>query len=252
VNVYGSDPYAYDFEAALNASAAGGFGEQTGAERRFERHARLYGVDCVLVSATSLSPVSRVRLKLALREVAKEHKRKRKPETWWKDAPDVDAGDVRTLAAAGLVPMEIVRLIGWTSSRVERALADTGDPEEIAAEPHNQAAKNARMGTKLASPGNHPRSAGSSRRRRDAIALSKRGMTSMAIADTLGLSDATVRRYLAKGRTAKPRIFVGCMTCDQGRWVADVEHANTWLETHWKRCKRGISLRGSEAVKRAA
>jgi len=40
------------------------------------------------------------------------------------------------------------------------------------------------------------------------------------------------------GRTARPRVYVGCLPCAQGLYVADVEHANRWIETHWRRCKR--------------
>ena len=49
-----------------------------------------------------------------------------------------------------------------------------------------------------------------------------------------------------KGRTERPRVYVGCLPCAQGRWVADLEHANIWLATHWKRCRVGSGLRGVE------
>jgi hypothetical protein len=50
-----------------------------------------------------------------------------------------------------------------------------------------------------------------------------------------------------KGRTENPRVYVGCLPCAQGRMVADIEHANIWLETHWKRCPHTLSLRGCGA-----
>ena len=51
-----------------------------------------------------------------------------------------------------------------------------------------------------------------------------------------------------KGRTTRPRVYVGCFPCAQGRWVADLEHANIWIENHWKRCRGPLSARGSKAV----
>jgi hypothetical protein len=41
-----------------------------------------------------------------------------------------------------------------------------------------------------------------------------------------------------RGQTTRPRIYVGCLPCAKGRYVADVEHANRWLESHWSRCCR--------------
>jgi hypothetical protein len=51
----------------------------------------------------------------------------------------------------------------------------------------------------------------------------------------------------AKGRTENPRVYVGCLPCKQGRWVADLEHAGIWVENHWKRCRGPLSARGSKA-----
>jgi hypothetical protein len=52
-----------------------------------------------------------------------------------------------------------------------------------------------------------------------------------------------------KGRTENPRIYAGCLPCSQGRWVADLEHANIWIVTHWKRCRSfGSGLRGDEKL----
>src|SRR4029077_9199833 len=42
------------------------------------------------------------------------------------------------------------------------------------------------------------------------------------------------------GRTRRTRVYVGCLLCAQALWVADIEHANRWLETHWRRCKRSL------------
>jgi hypothetical protein len=59
-----------------------------------------------------------------------------------------------------------------------------------------------------------------------------------------------------KGRIERPRVYAGCLPCGQGRWVADLEHANVWLTTHWKRCRLGSGLRlaekTSDALKVAA
>lgn len=49
-----------------------------------------------------------------------------------------------------------------------------------------------------------------------------------------------------KGRTEKPRVYVGCLPCAQGRWVADLDHGNIWLVTHWKRCRHLLPSRGSK------
>ena len=50
-----------------------------------------------------------------------------------------------------------------------------------------------------------------------------------------------------KGRTENPRVYAGCLPCAQGRWCADLEHANIWIENHWKRCRGPLSARGSKA-----
>jgi hypothetical protein len=34
-----------------------------------------------------------------------------------------------------------------------------------------------------------------------------------------------------KGRTENPRVYAGCLPCAQGRWCADLKHANIWIET---------------------
>jgi hypothetical protein len=51
-----------------------------------------------------------------------------------------------------------------------------------------------------------------------------------------------------KGRTENPRVYAGCFSCAQGRWVADLEHANVWIENHWKRCRGPLSAREPKAV----
>lgn len=52
-----------------------------------------------------------------------------------------------------------------------------------------------------------------------------------------------------KGRTERPPVYAGCLPCGQGRWVADLEHANIWLSVHWNRCRSfGSGLRGAESV----
>jgi hypothetical protein len=48
-----------------------------------------------------------------------------------------------------------------------------------------------------------------------------------------------------KGRT-EPR--VGCLPCKQGHWTADLEHANIWIENHWRRCRHPLPARGSKAA----
>ena len=53
-----------------------------------------------------------------------------------------------------------------------------------------------------------------------------------------------------RGRTKSPRVYVGCLPCSQGRYVADLQHANRWIETHWTRCPRTamFSSRRSDVV----
>jgi len=51
-----------------------------------------------------------------------------------------------------------------------------------------------------------------------------------------------------RGRTEKPRVHVSCWPCAQGRWVADLDHANIWLVTHFKRCRHALPARGSNAA----
>lgn len=51
-----------------------------------------------------------------------------------------------------------------------------------------------------------------------------------------------------KGRTERPRVYVGCLPCAQARWVADIEHANIWLSCHFKRCRHALPSRDSEVI----
>jgi hypothetical protein len=54
-----------------------------------------------------------------------------------------------------------------------------------------------------------------------------------------------------RGRTEKPRVYVGCLPCSKGRYVADLEHANRWIESHWSRCCRSTeTLSPGEAPER--
>ena len=55
-----------------------------------------------------------------------------------------------------------------------------------------------------------------------------------------------------RGRTANPRIYVGCLPCNKGRWVADLEHANRWLENHWERCSRPRGLSTLQSARKAS
>ncbi len=54
--------------------------------------------------------------------------------------------------------------------------------------------------------------------------------------------------HRGRGRTEKPRVYAGCLPCGQGRWVADLEHANRWIENHWQRCRGPLSHRDSKAA----
>lgn len=51
-----------------------------------------------------------------------------------------------------------------------------------------------------------------------------------------------------RGRTSRQRIYVGCVPCAKGLRVADVEHANRWLESHWGVCARTEALSRSERL----
>lgn len=46
-----------------------------------------------------------------------------------------------------------------------------------------------------------------------------------------------------RGRTQKPRVYVGCLPCAKGHYCADIEHANRWLEAHHATCPRTEALR---------
>jgi hypothetical protein len=50
-----------------------------------------------------------------------------------------------------------------------------------------------------------------------------------------------------RGHTKRPRVYVGCLPCAQGYWCADLEHANRWIENHWRRCRGPLSPGGSKA-----
>ena len=47
---------------------------------------------------------------------------------------------------------------------------------------------------------------------------------------------------VGRRRTSRPRIYVGCLPCAKHRYVADIEHANRWLEHHWRSCPRTETL----------
>jgi hypothetical protein len=55
--------------------------------------------------------------------------------------------------------------------------------------------------------------------------------------------------HQGRGRTKRPRVYAGCLPCAQGRWVADLEHANRWIENHWRRCRGPLSHGRSKAPK---
>jgi hypothetical protein len=38
--------------------------------------------------------------------------------------------------------------------------------------------------------------------------------------------------------TDKPRVYVGCVPCKQGRYVSSLRWANAWIERHWTHCPR--------------
>jgi hypothetical protein len=44
-----------------------------------------------------------------------------------------------------------------------------------------------------------------------------------------------------RGRTKRPRVYVGCLPSAQGHWAADLAHANRWIENHWRRCRGPLS-----------
>jgi hypothetical protein len=51
-----------------------------------------------------------------------------------------------------------------------------------------------------------------------------------------------------KGQTKNGRVYSGCLPCGQGHWAADLDHANIWIENHWKRCRGPLSARGSKTA----
>jgi hypothetical protein len=64
---------------------------------------------------------------------------------------------------------------------------------------------------------------------------------------TSGASNLSRR---GRGRTSRPRVYVGCLPCAKGRYVADIEHASRWLTDHWTRCPRTEALSLCEAAER--
>ena len=51
-----------------------------------------------------------------------------------------------------------------------------------------------------------------------------------------------------RGRTQNGRVYSGCLPCGQGHWAADIEHANIWIENHWRRCRGPLSHGDREAT----
>jgi hypothetical protein len=91
--------------------------------RRLIRHAELFGCECVYETATTyLSERELVDLKIALRRIADEHRKAKRPASWWQEVPRIDAADIALLRANGATPDEIAALIGRSRTAVYKAL----------------------------------------------------------------------------------------------------------------------------------
>jgi hypothetical protein len=93
--------------------------------QQYEKHARLYGTDCIwptVVAEGDLSARERVDLKVALADIAKTHRAAKRPPNWYDDVPKIDADDVVGLAHEGFTASEIVAHTKMSLPRVEKLM----------------------------------------------------------------------------------------------------------------------------------
>jgi hypothetical protein len=89
----------------------------------FLRHAELFGCECVYGTAAGhLSATELLRLKVELHRIATEHRRAKRPSSWWQDLPPIEDADLARLHAAGATPDEIALLVGRSRNAVYKAL----------------------------------------------------------------------------------------------------------------------------------
>jgi hypothetical protein len=95
----------------------------------YSRHAELFGCECVYgTAAEHLSEIELVRLKVALHRIGTEHRRARRPPSWWQGLPRIEDADLALLLAQGATPDEIARLVNRTRSAVYKALERQAEP----------------------------------------------------------------------------------------------------------------------------
>jgi len=91
-------------------------------------HARRLGIEGVAETAAEhLGPADVARVKVELVGIAKEHKQKRSPSSWWSDVPAITADDVEALARDGLTGDEISSLTGRSRAFVYSALSEKSE-----------------------------------------------------------------------------------------------------------------------------
>lgn len=87
-------------------------------------HAKKFGIDCVEMTASMFAMTAKawVEFKLALAQVAREHRKNRQPVTWWDHAPTINGADILALHDEHLTPGEIAALTGKSIPVVRQAI----------------------------------------------------------------------------------------------------------------------------------
>jgi Putative ATPase subunit of terminase (gpP-like) len=97
-----------------------------------EKHARRFGIDCIWLQADMAidDPLALVRFKVVLKDIATEHRRARKPKTWWENPPKVGKEDALFLYSAGYTIEEAAEAIGERVATVKKWVFEA--PEQAA------------------------------------------------------------------------------------------------------------------------
>jgi hypothetical protein len=89
----------------------------------YVRHAQLFGCESVYgTAAEHLSATELVRLKVELHRIATEHRRAKRPSSWWQGVPPIDDADLALLHAGGATADEIATMVGRSRNAVYKAL----------------------------------------------------------------------------------------------------------------------------------
>ena len=88
------------------------------------RHAEKFGCDSVYETAAERKwrQADLARLKASLRNIAEQHRKARRPRSWWETVPQLSGDDIAALRREGLAVDEIARLTGKSRNAIQRGL----------------------------------------------------------------------------------------------------------------------------------